>query len=74
MDILLYSLQVWYELPAPLKLITISPNVLFLPIQTTAALYKGYKWLYPPKPKTTIYIIESETKIKKDKALALSFY
>jgi hypothetical protein len=59
MDLILSSFSIWNQLPAPIKLLTFSPNFILLPIQISTQIYKGYKWLYPTPPETIILVIDN---------------
>ncbi len=59
MDLILSSISIWNQLPAPIKLLTFSPNFILLPIQISTQIYKGYKWLYPSPPETIILVIDN---------------
>ncbi len=59
MEYILTSLSIWNQLPAPIKLLTFSPNLILFPIQISTQIYKGYKWLYPTPPETIILVIDN---------------
>ena len=60
MDTSLSILQLWWSLPTPLKLCTIIPQTVIIPIQIANYAYKGYNWVYPTKLDTTVYTITQQ--------------
>ncbi len=60
MDTSLSILQLWWSLPTPLKLCTIIPQTIILPIQISTYAYKSYKWFYPSKQEQIVYTITQQ--------------